>query len=69
MMTPAPKVPMFSAVCGLPPSLVRTKKVPTMETTMPDAGEDQRQEHQVQAVAAAPEAPRPRTMAPMMEPT
>ncbi len=37
MMAPAPKVPMFRAVCGLPPSFTRTKNVPAIETTMPTA--------------------------------
>ena len=31
----APKVPIFRAACGLPPSLVLTKNVPIMETTIP----------------------------------
>ena len=29
---PAPKVPMFSAIWGSPPSLVRTKNVPMIDT-------------------------------------
>ena len=32
---PAPKVPRLRPVCGLPPSLVRTKKKPMIEATMP----------------------------------
>jgi hypothetical protein len=66
---------MLSAVCGLPPSLVRTKKVPTIEVTMPTAGEDQRQEHGAEA-ATCPFPPDgledpngAETMAPMIEPT
>jgi hypothetical protein len=33
----AAKVPPSSACCGLPPSLVRTRKVPASEITMPAA--------------------------------
>jgi len=32
---PAPNVPMFKAFCGFPPSLVFTKNVPIIETTIP----------------------------------
>ena len=35
MIAAAPKVPMLSACCGLPPSFVRTKKVPRIDTMMP----------------------------------
>ncbi len=35
MTTPAPMVPMFSAVCGSPPSLVLTRNVPAIENRMP----------------------------------
>ena len=35
MMTPAPSVPMFRAVWGFFPSLVRTRKVPRTLAAMP----------------------------------
>ena len=33
----APKCPLFNAVCGFPPSSVRTKKVPIIDTKIPAA--------------------------------
>ena len=64
MTAPEPKTPIFSAVWGLPPSLVFTKKVPNIETKIPDAAKNNGKNTRLFSPAVAA-----KTVAPIIEPT
>ena len=64
MIAPEPKTPIFNAVCGLPPSLVLTKKVPKIETKIPVAAKNRGKNTKLLVPAAAAN-----TIAPIIDPT
>ena len=64
MTAPEPKTPILSAVWGLPPSLVFTKKVPNIETKIPDAAKNNGKNTRLFSPAVAA-----KTIAPIIEPT